>query len=101
MPLVPHPDVPWVYVEQVEIDPPEYTIFCQVCGRGGLASAPAADAFLAAHAAHQSASPTHQGMGDVIARAAKAIGFDTPCTPCEQRRRALNNAVPRMPFFRR
>lgn len=58
------------------------------------------EAFMSAHQAHQSASPTHMGAGDVVAAATKRLGM-TPCSPCEARRRALNQLVPRVPLFRR
>lgn len=34
-----------------------------------------------------------RGLGDVIASATKALGIKT-CGPCNQRREALNKAVP-------
>lgn len=37
------------------------------------------------------------GLGDLIARATKALGA-TPCTPCEERRRRLNQQVQLSPW---
>lgn len=69
---------------------------CQVCGaQTPPVSAQGADQFAAAHAAHQSQSPTHYGAGDLVAKAAGALGIES-CTPCEKRRRAMNGLLPRV-----
>lgn len=49
-----------------------------------------------------------QGLGDLIARMAGSLGFDKAAEKyekttgkscgCEKRRKALNNAVPKVPF---
>ena len=36
---------------------------------------------------------THLGLGDVIAKATKALGFE-PCAGCEERRQKLNRLFP-------
>ena len=38
---------------------------------------------------------THMGLGDVIAKATKAVGFE-PCVGCEERRKKLNRLFPRI-----
>lgn len=92
------PAVPWVLVQN---QGSYIHCYCKICGlRAHAVTEHDLDAFMDAHEAHQSASPTHLGAGDVIAAATKRLGV-TPCSPCEARRRALNQAIPRVPFFRR
>lgn len=89
-----HPEWPWIEFQQT---PRGIDIVCTVCGlRPKCTLTPAAaDQFARAHAEHVSAAQSHYGMGDLIARATKAVGI-SPCTPCEARRRALNQRFPRM-----
>lgn len=93
MSVVQHPNVSWILCEQSA--PGVFRCVCQVCKAAmqGGGSAQAADAFARTHAAHQSASPTHYGAGDLIAKATGALGIK-PCSPCEARRRALNGLLP-------
>lgn len=92
------PAVPWVQVE----DRGAYIrCHCNVCQADVAVRTEAEiDAFMRGHQAHRSASPTHLGAGDLVAAATKRLGIQ-PCSPCEARRRALNQAMPRVPFFRR
>ncbi len=59
--------------------------------------------FIVAHSSHQSQSPTHLGLGDVVAKVAapvaRVLGLPAQCTPCEARKAALNARVPA--FWRR
>jgi len=91
-----HPNVSWVLCGQ-SIGGSSWQCSCQVCGAqmGSFGSAQAADAFARVHSAHQSASPTHYGLGDLIAKATSAVGIK-PCSPCEARRRAMNGAFPQV-----
>ena len=90
-------DVPWVLVG---VYGSGYVAQCQVCGASASGAEEQIHAFADAHAAHQSSSQTHMGAGDLVAGLAKALGF-SGCTPCEQRRRALNQAMPHVPLMRR
>lgn len=79
--------------------------WCEVCNaEEGPTNDQGLEMFAEAHAQHQSASPTQLGLGDVatpfLSAAAKALGIEH-CTPCEQRRLAMNNFMPAMPFTRR
>lgn len=56
------------------------------------------EGFARAHARHQSASPTHMGLGDAVAAVTRRLGIE-PCAPCEERRYRLNQFVPQL--FRR
>ncbi len=95
MTTVQHPRVQWVICQ--EIQPGIFVCQCKVCGAqtDRPVYAAGADQFAMTHSAHQSAAPTHYGAGDLIAKAAGALGIET-CTPCEARRRALNAALPRV-----
>lgn len=88
-----HPHAPWLRYQLVQ--PGMFWVGCDVCRVGGNLPEQNAAAFLAQHAAHRSAAPTHLGAGDVIAAATARLGI-TPCTPCEERRRLLNQAFPRV-----
>lgn len=91
-----HPNVPWVTCGP-SIGGSSWWCKCTVCGAdmGQFGSAQAADMFARVHSAHQSASPTHYGLGDLIAKATSAVGIK-PCSPCEARRRAMNGAFPQV-----
>ena len=100
----PHPDVPWVAVGEAQTyagGMVAYQAQCQICQAEILGDADSVDLFASAHASHVSSSPTHLGMGDLVSKLAKSLGFVKPCTPCEERRQAMNAAVPRVPFTRR
>lgn len=87
-----HPQAPWIEYAQTARG---IVIACSVCNTKAGPLLPAqADQFAQAHAEHRSQAASHYGLGDAIAAATKAVGI-TPCTPCEARRRALNQAVPR------
>lgn len=90
-----HPNVSWITCDAIAGG--LFVCRCDVCGVAMQGPAPAmqADAFARAHAAHESASPTHYGLGDLAARATSAIGIK-PCSPCEARRRALNGLMPQV-----
>lgn len=51
--------------------------------------------FIFAHADHYSTADGWLGAGDIIHAAAERLGIDG-CTPCEKRRRAMNQALPRV-----
>jgi len=104
--MEPLADLPWVLAGPhpsgaVPYGAPMCVAQCQVCAATYEGYCEQLGDFADAHAAHQSASPTHQGAGDLVAQLAKSLGFQKPCTPCEQRRQALNAALPHVPFFRR
>jgi hypothetical protein len=97
-PLIQHPNVPWVHCADAGPNTRlRFFCMCRVCGAEmpSYGTPQQADAFAAAHAAHQSASPTHFGLGDLVAKATGTLGIK-PCTPCEARRRAMNNAFPQV-----
>jgi hypothetical protein len=96
--MEPLEDVPWVLVG---VHGSALVAQCQACGASTHGSEAAVNAFADAHAQHTSSSQTHYGMGDLVASTAKMLGLNKPCTPCEQRRQALNNAIPQVPFLRR
>ncbi len=85
------PEIPWVLVAESG-SPRSARVSCTVCGDGGIVMLPAIGHFAAQHAEHRSPAGTI-GLGDVVASVAKpiagALGM-APCTPCEERRRALN-----------
>jgi hypothetical protein len=87
-----HPQAPWI--EFVK-SPEGIAIRCTVCQTAAVRLAPQqADQFVRNHTEHRSDAASHYGAGDLVARATKAMGI-TPCTPCEARRRALNEMFPR------
>jgi hypothetical protein len=69
-------------------------VACDVCRVGGTVPREQVEAFLAQHLQHH-ASVSHYGLGDAVAALTKFFGI-RPCTPCEQRRRALNQVAPRL-----
>jgi hypothetical protein len=91
------PEIPWVLVTPVEQLgwTTKYEVMCTVCGARGLAvGSEPARGFAMAHRAH-TAGPRAVGLGDAVAAVAKPIARffgQKPCTPCEARRHALNNA---------
>lgn len=92
-PDVQHPQAPWIEFTQTARG---IVIGCNVCqAKAGPLTPAAADQFSRAHYEHRSTSSAHYGMGDAIAAATKAVGI-TPCTPCEARRRALNQLFPKV-----
>ena len=95
---VTHPNVSWIECHDAGPSAPaRFLCVCRVCGaqQQEYGSGQAADLFARAHAAHQSASPTHYGLGDLVAKATGALGIK-PCSPCEARRRAMNGAFPQV-----
>jgi hypothetical protein len=71
-------------------------VSCSVCGARAAVHPAAAEAVVAQHRAHQGA-PGRYGAGDLVAAVAKPIARvlgRQPCTPCEQRRHALNRLAP-------
>lgn len=88
-----HPSVRWVLWE---LSPQGFELRCSVCGATARAGDPrGADAFAHAHAEHQSPARGYYGAGDAVAAATKALGMQT-CTPCEARRQAMNNLLPKV-----
>ncbi len=98
MSTVSHPVVSWVLCQQVAAG--VFVCQCTVCGQrmGQASSAAGADQFAELHSAHESASSTHFGLGDFIAKLTGKVGLK-PCSACERRRRQLNGLAPRV--FRR
>jgi len=98
-----HPQVQWIIFQPMAGG--WYELRCEACGGQATLHGSRADAFTRAHAQHQSASPTHRGLGDAVAAVAKPLarlmGRPESCLPCEQKRHALNAAVPAVPFWRR
>lgn len=98
--MAPLEDLPWILVG-VAPGGRSYEAFCQVCHARFGGDEESVNRFADQHANHQSASPTHIGAGDLLKGLASRLGFTKPCTPCEERRLAMNRAVPHVPFFRR
>lgn len=98
MATINHPHVPWVSCSQIQ--PGIFICQCSVCGQKmqAPASAQGGDQFADLHSAHESASSTHFGLGDFIAKLTGKVGLK-PCSACERRRRQLNGLAPRV--FRR
>ncbi len=91
-PLPYSPEIPWVLAAE---GPGHYEVMCTVCGtRGHVTTTNNVGNFAEHHRAHR--APSGLGLGDAVAAVAKPIarlfGQKTPCTPCEARRHALNNA---------
>ncbi len=88
-----HPGVSWVLWSQTPLG---ISVACEVCRQSATApSLPAVDAFASAHREHRTTqAQTHFALGDAVAAATKAVGLKA-CTPCEQRRMALNALIPR------
>lgn len=102
MSLKPLEGAPWILFGAYAAQFGEvWVVECHVCNQRFTGDEENAALFVEAHQAHHSPSPTHMGAGDVVAHLAKSLGFSKPCTPCEARRQALNNAVPAVPFLRR
>lgn len=100
--LEPLEGAPWILFGATEAyGVPVWVVDCRVCNVRFTGDEENAALFVEEHQVHQSASQTHMGAGDVVAQLAKSLGFVKPCTPCEARRQALNNAVPAVPFMRR
>lgn len=91
--------IPWVSVHLSrwnDLAPEEYQVKCEVCGASGLGTAEQVAQFAQMHANHQGNAGSLR-LGDAVAAVAKPIAKAfgrKPCTPCEARRRALNNAFP-------
>jgi hypothetical protein len=86
------PEIPWVAVAAV--GPGTYLAECEVCGASASGDPGVVAAFGQAHQAHTANG--YMGLGDAIAAVAKPIARafgQEPCTPCEARRRALNEAA--------
>lgn len=93
----PLPKIEWIYIYS---DGQYVHGFCQICRVQTPPTNDAGfDAFVAQHEVHQSSSADHLGLGDAFAAAAHALGFDKKCSPCEARRRAMNQFAPQ--FMRR
>lgn len=85
------PEIQWVLV-----DPRQNGIdaYCEVCGVGGLQrSSHDVASFAQAHRTHQAPKGSLR-LGDAFAAVAKPIARamgQKPCSPCEARRRAMND----------
>lgn len=85
-----HPSVPWILFRML----PQGGFL--VVNERTREQMHASDAMaLHSYAADQARVPGHIGAGDVVASAAKAMGFKQ-CTPCAARRAAMNAAMPRV-----
>ena len=85
-------EIPWVLVDARGGG--VFDLYCEVCGDGALQrTAAVAGTFAQAHSVHQSPRGSFR-LGDAIAAVAKPVAKamgKQPCTPCEARRRALND----------
>lgn len=85
------PEIPWVLIAAGRTHGGE--IYCEVCGeRAWVGDRQSVDAFVYSHREH-TAGDGYIGAGDAFAAIAKPIANAfgaAPCTPCEARRRALN-----------
>ena len=71
-------------------------VVCEVCEEAKVVPTEVAlGTFVDAHSNHYSQAEGWMGAGDAIHAAAKRLGIMT-CTPCEQRRRAMNRMMPRV-----
>jgi hypothetical protein len=88
------PAIPWVLIGE-GADFAE--VYCEVCSaRGFMTTAEDINAFAFAHREH-TAGEDYFGLGDAVAAMAKPFQ-SAPCTPCEARRRALNQIRVRRPW---
>lgn len=88
-----HPQVQWVLWQPTTAG---FVVRCSACGAQGSVGTPQlVDTFAAQHQEHRSPAQGHYGAGDLVARATSALGIQ-PCTPCEARRAALNQALPKL-----
>jgi hypothetical protein len=88
-----YPPVQWILYEAT---PSGLMAACEVCRtQTGPLSWQGLHQFALTHREHMSSAPTHYGAGDVVAAATKALGMES-CSPCEQRRMALNRMMPRI-----
>lgn len=83
---------PWIKIDRF---PGGAVLSCTACDAGGRLTGHAVEQFIEAHTDHTSPTPTHYGAGDVVARATQALGIKK-CSGCEQRRVALNRAIPKI-----
>jgi len=87
--------VPWVGVSPGAHG---WHVRCGACGALVSTLEPSdVDSFASIHATHQ-ASEGYLGLGDAVAAVAKPIARmfgRAPCTPCEARRRSMNQMVRR------
>jgi hypothetical protein len=82
-----HDALPWVLVGTGQVK-------CNICKAVVKLDTMTLEEFIRLHATHE-APQTHYPIGDVVAKAAKAIGFKKPCSSCEKRRYKLNRIVKR------
>lgn len=69
--------------------------YCEICGdQVYVATQQDINAFVHRHNEHF-AQPGWVGAGDVVKKAASAMGIET-CAPCEKRRRRMNQWFPRL-----
>jgi len=89
-----HPQVKWVVT--IPLPGGGMRLACEVCKAQIDAYVQHdADRFVGQHANHQSADPRYYGLGDAVERVTHALGLQR-CTPCEERRRAMNQLAPRI-----
>ncbi len=88
-----HPQIQWVFWQPTTAG---FVVRCGACGAQTSVGSPGlVDAFARDHAQHTSPARGHYGAGDLVAGATKALGMQS-CTPCEARRHALNQALPKL-----
>jgi hypothetical protein len=88
-----HPIVRWVHWGRRG---DQFFVRCTVCNQADwFGSELGINGFAHAHRAHESSSITHYGAGDLVARAASAVGLES-CEPCEKRRSQMNRLFPRV-----
>lgn len=86
-------EAPWISLQRF---PGGAIVQCQACGAGGrMNGEDAVRKFISGHTQHNSPSPGHYGAGDLIAKAAQAVGIKG-CAECEKRRVRANRALPRV-----
>jgi hypothetical protein len=91
------PEIPWVLLQQDVLNgshEQRFDIVCEVCGARGQVPHRNVAAWVQSHRAHQAPKGSLR-LGDAFAAVAKpvarAVGIDPNCTPCEARRRAMND----------
>jgi hypothetical protein len=85
-----HPKVPWVVFAPAQ----QGGFFAQNTRTGVQVHAPD-ELSLHQFAADSARSDGHYGLGDLVERAAHALGFEQ-CSPCAERQAALNRMAPRV-----
>jgi len=86
-------EAPWISVQRFRGGA---VMLCRACGSGGRMNGDdEIRRFTVEHSQHNSTAQGYYGAGDLIAKAAQAVGVKG-CAECEKRRVRANRALPRV-----